>query len=278
MAADFGHFACLAAAAAVRGGVPFELDVPVRGGRVQLPGLGFVRITDDSSWVRLCGDGDRVTAGRQLRADRRYLIPDDGSGGPVPQWSGTPVIRAVADGLAWQALLETEDSYLDRYTLPMARGLAAESVGRRAPAGAQAAWEVLVRNHRRAAEPLPDVVSVIVPLTPLRDIDLVSATTPAAFGAIATSWPPDPVTMAETLVHEGQHVKLCGLLDMVPLVTSGGERVYAPWRQDPRPPAACCRASTPTWASPGSGPRNGTPRPARMTCSGPRCTSRGGGR
>ncbi len=40
--------------------------------------------------------------------------------------------------------------------------------------------------------------------------------------------------MAETLVHEGQHVKLCGLLDMVPLVTSGGEKVYAPWRQDPR--------------------------------------------
>jgi hypothetical protein len=41
--------------------------------------------------------------------------------------------------------------------------------------------------------------------------------------------------MAETLVHEGQHVKLCGLLDMVTLVTSGGEKVYAPWRQDPRP-------------------------------------------
>jgi hypothetical protein len=76
---------------------------------------------------------------------------------------------------------------------------------------------------------------VIVPLTPHCETDLVSVTTPAAFGAIATSWPPDPVTMAETLVHEGQHVKLCGLLDMVPLVTSGGERVYAPWRQDPRP-------------------------------------------
>jgi HEXXH motif-containing protein len=234
-AADFGHFACLAAAAAVRGGVPFELDVPVRdGGQVLLPGLGFMRITDDCSWVRLCCDGDRVTAGRRLRADRRHLIPDDGSGGPVPQWSGTPVIRAVADGLTWQALLETEDSYLDRYTLPMARGLAAEDVGRWRRC-AQAAWEVLVRNHRRAAEPLPGVVSVIVPLTPRRDTDLVSATTPAAFGAIATSWPPDPVTMAETLVHEGQHVKLCGLLDMVPLVTSGGEKVYAPWRQDPRP-------------------------------------------
>jgi HEXXH motif-containing protein len=233
-AADFAYFACLAASAAVRGGVPFELDVPVRDGHVLLPGLGFMRIADDSSWARLCCDGDQVTVGRHLQADRRYLVPDDGSGGPVPQWSGTPVIRAMADGLVWQALLETEDSYLDRYTLPMARGLTAEDVGRWRRC-AQAAWEVLVRNHRWAAEPLPDVVSVIVPLTPRSDTDLVSATTPAAFGAIATSWPPDPVTMAETLVHEGQHVKLCGLLDMVPLVAPGEEKVYAPWRQDPRP-------------------------------------------
>jgi hypothetical protein len=43
------------------------------------------------------------------------------------------------------------------------------------------------------------------------------------------------VTLAETLVHEFQHVKLCGLLDMVPLASSGEQRVYAPWRQDPRP-------------------------------------------
>jgi HEXXH motif-containing protein len=233
-AADFAHFSCLVAAAAVRGGVPFELDVPVRGGRVLLPGLGFIRVTDESSSVRLCCDGDRVTAGRHFEADRRYLVPDDGSGGPVRQWSGTPLIRAVADGLAWHVLLETEDSYLDRYTLPMATGLPPEDV-RRWRQRVQAAWEVLVRNHRWAAEPLPDVVSVVVPLTPHCETDLVSVTTPAAFGAIATSWPPDPVTMAETLVHEGQHVKLCGLLDMVPLVTSGGEKVYAPWRQDPRP-------------------------------------------
>ena len=232
--ADFAHFACLAAAAAIRGGVPFELDVPVRDGRVLLPGLGFITITDERSSVRLCCDGDRVTAGRHFAAGRRCLIPDDGSGGPVPHWSGTPLIRAVADGLTWHALLETEDSYLDRYTLPMATGLRAGDV-QHWRQRAQAAWEVLVRHHRWAAEPLPGVVSVIVPLTPHRDTDLVSVTTPAAFGAIATSWPPDPVTMAETLVHEGQHVKLCGLLDMVPLVTSGGEQVYAPWRQDPRP-------------------------------------------
>jgi hypothetical protein len=41
--------------------------------------------------------------------------------------------------------------------------------------------------------------------------------------------------MAETLVHEFQHLKLCGLMDMLPLIEPDDEKVYAPWREDPRP-------------------------------------------
>jgi hypothetical protein len=41
--------------------------------------------------------------------------------------------------------------------------------------------------------------------------------------------------MAETLIHEFQHIKLCGLMDMLPLIKPGTERGYAPWREDPRP-------------------------------------------
>ena len=235
-AADFGHFACLAAAAAVRTGMPFELDLPVRDGRVQLPGLGSVRVDDQPAWVRLSCDGEAATADGHLIGDWRRLAPDDGSGRAVPRWSGTPMIRLAADGLAWNVLLETGDRYLDRYTLPMSTRLSASDLQhwrRRA----QSAWAVLVAHHRGAAEPIADGISAMIPLTPRSDTDLVSATTPAAFGAIATSWPPDPVTLAETLVHEFQHVKLCGLLDLVPLARSGGEKVYAPWRQDPRPAA-----------------------------------------
>jgi hypothetical protein len=43
--------------------------------------------------------------------------------------------------------------------------------------------------------------------------------------------------MAETLVHEFQHIKLCGLMDMLPLIEPSAERGYAPWRDDPRPMA-----------------------------------------
>jgi HEXXH motif-containing protein len=237
-AADFGHFACLVAAAAIRAGQPVDLDVPVRDGRVRLPGLGSLPVASEKAWVRLRSDGARVTAGDEFAAEARLMRPDDGTGAPddgtVPGWSGTPAIRAAGSGPAWTVLLETGDPYLDRYTLPMRTAMPPDEVADWRER-VRSAWQIVADRHRWAAEPMADVISVIVPLTPRSDTDLVSATTPAAYGAIATSWPPDEVTLAETLVHEFQHVKLCGLLDMVPLASSGEQRVYAPWRQDPRP-------------------------------------------
>ena len=232
---DLAYLACAAAAAAVRVGVPFELDVPVRACQVMLPGLGSLTVTSQSSLIRLCCDGDRVMAAdNAFEADRGVLVPDDGSAEPVPRWSGTPMVRAVADSLEWDVLLETADLYLDRYPLPMAVDILPGDVDRWRQR-IRLAWDVLVQHHRTVAEPIATGVHVLIPLTPRSDDDLISATSPAAFGAIATSWPPDPVTLAETLVHEFQHVKLCGLLDMISLVEPSHERVYAPWRQDPRP-------------------------------------------
>jgi HEXXH motif-containing protein len=237
-AADFGHFACLVAAAAIRTGLPVDLDVPVRDGRIRLPGLGSLLVASEKAWVRLRSDGERVTAGDEFGAEARLMRPDDGTGAPgngtVPGWSGTPAMRADGGGPSWTLLLETGDPYLDRYTLPMRTSMPADEVADWRER-VRIAWQIVADRHRWAAGPMADVISVIVPLTPRSGTDLVSATSPAAYGAIATSWPPDEVTLAETLVHEFQHVKLCGLLDMVPLAASGEQRVYAPWRQDPRP-------------------------------------------
>jgi HEXXH motif-containing protein len=237
-AADFGHFASLVAATAIRAGLPVDLDVPVRDGRVRLPGLGSLLVTRsvadaESAWIRLrCDDKVVTVAGLAIAAGR--LVPDDGTQDPVPGWCGTPAVRSADSGLAWTVLLETGDPYLDRYTLPMRTTMTSEELADWRQR-IRAAWRVVADRHRWAAEPLAEVISVIVPLTPRSGTDLVSATTPAAYGAFATSWPPDPVTLAETLVHEFQHVKLCGLLDLVPLIRWGDQRVYAPWRQDPRP-------------------------------------------
>src|SRR5580704_2609810 len=72
-AADFGHFAGLVAAAAVRAGLVFELDVPVRDGLLRLPGLGSLLVAEERSWIRLRCDGERVTAGERFAADWRRL-------------------------------------------------------------------------------------------------------------------------------------------------------------------------------------------------------------
>lgn len=229
---DFGYLAAIGAAAAVRLGIAFEMDVPVRDSRVQLPGLGSLEATGPDEWVRLSCDGDRLRVGGRINVPCAALVPDDGLADAVPHWRGTPIVRAVADGQAWEVLLETADRCLDRYTLPMFTGMTAAEVAnwRRM---IQTAWELLVRHHEWAAGPIAQGVPVIVPLVPRSDLD--SATSPAAFGAIATSLPPSPVIMAETLVHEFQHIKLCGLMDMLPLIEQGDERGYAPWREDPRP-------------------------------------------
>jgi HEXXH motif-containing protein len=230
---EFGYLAAVAAAAAVRLGIRFELEVPAGESGVPLPGLGFLLVTvGRGEWVRLSSDGERLHVGEHVEVPCAALVPDDGSGGTAPHWRGTPVVRAEADGLVWEVLLETADRYLDRYTLRMLTAMPeAEAASWRQCV--QAAWELLVRHHEWAAGPIAAGVPVIVPLVPRSDHD--SATSPAAFGAIATSLPASPVIMAETLVHEFQHIKLCGLLDMLSLIEPSDARGYAPWRDDPRP-------------------------------------------
>jgi HEXXH motif-containing protein len=230
---DFGYLAAAAAAAAVRARIPFELDVPVRGGRVLFPGLGYFHGFDRDSSVRLRCDGVRLTVGALTEGQCADLMPEDDSGGPVPHWQGTHVVRATAAGRTWTVLLETTDQCLNRFALPMAALTAGEITNWRSRI--QSAWEVLVRHHGWVTGSIAAGVSVIVPLAARSDADLDSATTPAAFGAIAASLPSDPVLMAEILVHELQHIKLSGLQDMVPLVERCDKRVYAPWRPDPRP-------------------------------------------
>jgi HEXXH motif-containing protein len=229
---DFGYLATVAAAVAVRAGVPFETDVPVRDGRVVLPGLGWLEVTELGEWISLSSNGECLRVGGRIQVACAALVPDDGSPFQAPVWRGAPLIRAVADGHAWEVLLETADRHLDRYALPMRTGMTAAEVTHWRKL-IQSAWELLVRHHAWAAGPIGDGISVIVPLVPRSDLD--SASSLAAFGAIATSAPPSPVSLAETLIHEFQHVKLGGLLDMVPLVQASDKRGYAPWREDPRP-------------------------------------------
>ncbi|MFE2262402.1 aKG-HExxH-type peptide beta-hydroxylase [Streptomyces griseosporeus] len=60
------------------------------------------------------------------------------------------------------------------------------------------------------------------------------------FGGVTLTRPASPLTFAETLVHETQHSKLVAVMHLVDLLDAdAGEQplLYAPWRDDPRPPA-----------------------------------------
>src|SRR5579872_3185133 len=95
---DFSYLACAAAAAAIRAGVEFELDIPIHKGQVLLPGLGFFRDVGTDGWIRLACDGERLSVGQLIRAPRADVTPDDGSGSTIPHWQGTPLVRTVAEG------------------------------------------------------------------------------------------------------------------------------------------------------------------------------------
>jgi HEXXH motif-containing protein len=237
--ADLGYLAAAAAAAAVRAGVPFELTVPVTEGRVLLPGLGYFHGAGPGPWIELRSDGGQLVVGALTTAPCAALVPDDGTGTDLPGeagafWNGTPAASAVSGEHAWRTLLETSDRILDRYMLPMSADMPAAEVARWRYC-LESAWQLLVRHHEWAAGQVSAGVSAIIPLTARSDTAMESATATAAFGAIAVSWPPSPVSLAETLVHELEHLKLGGLLDMVLLVEPSADKVYAPWRLDPRP-------------------------------------------
>jgi uncharacterized protein len=91
-------------------------------------------------------------------------------------------------------------------------------------------------HHARYLPGLAVGLSSITPLAPQPAGADASATSRHAFGAIATVLPPTTARLALLLIHEFQHAKLGGLMDLVPLHDDSDNRLYpAPWRPDPRP-------------------------------------------
>jgi HEXXH motif-containing protein len=217
-----GGLAGVAAAAAIRAGVPAEIEVPVHDGLVMLPSVGAAGPVDgEVATVRCAGGRAEVTA-----AGRRILIPDryrDRAAGWRP-------LRALRAGS-----LELLVDDVDPFRMPAAPSLATGIDPDPWADVFAAAWALLERDHPALAREVAEIVTVIVPLA-RPPHGLVSSSSPETFGAIALSEPTDACTLASTLAHEVQHVKLSALLDLVQLTRpDDGRRFYAPWREDPRP-------------------------------------------
>ena len=222
--ADLAQLAAIAAAAGMRAGLDFALPIPLRNGRLILPGFAPVdtQLTCEYALLR------HSVAGTALHYD--------GSAHRLP--ATLPELTRLLVEQADRALdihFDTSDPYLTRYLHhPLA------SMDEEAAAGwtdrLAGAWRILTDHHPADAAVIAALLDTVIPLTTDRATHNVSATSTAAFGAIAASLPPDDLTLAEMLVHECQHLKLCALLDLFPMVEDDGPGwYYAPWRDDPRP-------------------------------------------
>ena len=227
---DLGYFHQLVATAAIRAGHDFRTWVPVWRGRVLLPTLGLADVPSSGEWnlAEVRGEGGDVLivgpdGSTRLPADRAL----DG-----PGWSALRIVPSAGD--VW---LDDLDPYREYDgPVPPAR-LSAAAVGEWT-AGLHATWELLTRHHPATAAELSAGMSTLVPhgTAPAP----YSAAHQDAFGSVLLALPADPVTFAETLVHEFQHSKFAALMSLVDFLEPDGDnetpRLYAPWRDDPRTP------------------------------------------
>ncbi|MEV0152337.1 FxsB family cyclophane-forming radical SAM/SPASM peptide maturase [Micromonospora sp. NPDC050686] len=250
----------LAAAAAVRAGVPVPVTVPVRAGTVLLPTLGRLPVTGPSgAVVTAVPGGFRIRAGATERVlpvngdspprDSTERVVAANGGAPLPpRTTGRVVVGTGGDPTpaGWQPVrrvsvaggevaVEDTDPERDCYDQPVAprlAGDAADALGRTL-AGA---WRSVHRDVPAHGAALDAGLRCVVPLAADPAAPLRSATARQAYGAVAVAPGPKPETMAVLLVHEWQHAKLGALLDLYDLVDpEPAHRIRVAWRPDPRP-------------------------------------------
>lgn len=227
--AEFGYLHSIAAAAAIRCGLPCRITVPVRYGVVSLPTVGHVRLpTSFPVGMAEVHNTPRDTQVRAMAGQVSVSLRAENSG-------FTPAKRhlATARGLTLRAWIDDADPYRT-FTTP-------------GPPNAldpfdflewckllDEAWDILTRRHTDYARELAAALTTLVPIDPASG--LAGASSAAAFGGIALPAKASAAELAETLVHEVQHSKLNALFSLVDLVHAREEgRFYAPWRDDPRP-------------------------------------------
>ncbi|MGW2383163.1 aKG-HExxH-type peptide beta-hydroxylase [Streptomyces sp. NPDC001658] len=250
---DLAHFSALAVAAAVRARVPFAVRLVARDGVLVIPSLGVLRTADTGKVpVDVALRGERVTFRQPgaAAADTSVRLNADGTTvrSDTAAWTPAYALPGLVPG-AEAVPLDDADPY--RVAGPQARqqdpsGPAhVDAVGWAGWLRSWAGTAALLRlggGHRVA-----EAVAVLRCVVPLATPDVLTAQTRStgscsgtrreAFGAVLSSFPPNPVAFAATLVHEIQHAKLAALSEMVVLHHAGPEeRFFAPWRPGPRRP------------------------------------------
>jgi HEXXH motif-containing protein len=227
------HLGGVVAAAAIAAGSEITATVPVRDGRVALPLLGCAEVgpetVDGTAQVRSRPPGAEISTPYGT-----VVVPADPRT-DAPGWQGLRQLSSTHDGVRLEVHLDDLDPFRDNHRLVPASRLDTPAIEawQRTLDGA---WAILVRHHPERAEAIAAGLAALVPLRTDGERRALSATSADAPGAMALTPTHDPLLLAESLVHEFQHAKLCALLELIPLCEADGEeRFYAPWRDDPRP-------------------------------------------
>jgi HEXXH motif-containing protein len=230
---EFGGMHVLGIVAAMRAGVPWRTRIPHRDGKVMLFGLGmalFPGLSADGLVDAETSDG-RLTLtaeGVRVSIDSHGDSPDTG------RWWGLRTMTAGGSP-PFSVAIDDLDPFRDLADpVPPQRLSDAEVAAWRALL--TDAWSLLCRHHAASAAAIAPGVVSLVPLPPGDGRETRSASSGEAFGSVMLSQPPDAVTLAVSLVHEFQHIKLGGLMHLMQLTREHcGGKYYAPWRDDPRP-------------------------------------------
>ncbi|QOV39957.1 HEXXH motif domain-containing protein [Streptomyces ferrugineus] len=231
-----GHLSALAAAAGVRAGLDFTITVPVRYGYALLPTLGAAEVTADDPWTTVwvrsaAGETWITTPNGRVRVAPH---PDRGR----PGWHPLRWLRAGHGDSELALALDDLDPYRT-YPRPTVPERLPDDRAERWQELLERTWTLLLRDEPQTATAMRRGLMSFSPVGAGERFRPRSASTGDAFGGVLVSEPDDAVQLAATMVHEFQHSKLSGLLHLTPLyrmdAPQSDERLYAPWRDDPRP-------------------------------------------
>lgn len=227
---DRGYLCAVAAAAAIRAGMAAELPVPVRAGRLHLPGVGTVVLPSSAADAAEVADVVIATDGFSVRYGGTTIIVDLTDQRPQPFWQAARTLAAQELGV----LLEDGDPYRDCHKW--------QPTGWLAPAEASLwqrslaeAWNVIEAEAPAQIPGLRAGLRAIVPLQSDPAGLLRASTARHAFGSVAAA-AAAPETLAIMIVHEFQHGKLGALLDLCDLFDPASPvKLQVGWRPDLRP-------------------------------------------
>lgn len=229
---DLGYLHTLALVAAARAGLTWSTTVPARHNAVMLPTLGMARFP---SAGQISTVDARTEAGTIVlsAAGSEVVVGPDPFEDTDSWWHQRHL--TVGGDLRLTVTLDDLDPLRDLAEPVEPARLDDATVGRWREL-LHGAWELLCKHHQATAAAMAEGVVALVPLPQEPGTETRSASNGEAFGSVLTSEPPDAVTLAVTLVHEFQHIKLGALMHLLTLSQDDETSLfYAPWRDDPRP-------------------------------------------